>query len=313
MSRPRSVLCRSPTGSVASRRGEASRPVSARCADSSWRIRRICRCWRSSTSSRREARPVRARSSASRGATTACRGRLPTRFAAGSSSTPTSAAFVSAATASRSRSRNAKATPSSPPTSPSSRFPRQPSARWNSLPGCPSLSALRSNALHTVRRRECFCNSNGRSGGAGTVTGRSGRHFRSAPCGTRASISAGSQGSSCSSPAGVRPLNAARSWRVKVPDGVMKRLRWLGAPVAAALDVAHLMGGRSARAWGLCRVQSRLRSMAARLLRRPAGRVMFAGEHTSLKWEGFMNGAIESGLRAAAEIRALATRPSTPS
>lgn len=39
-------------------------------------------------------------------------------------------------------------------------------------------------------------------------------------------------------------------------------------------------------------------------LRRPAGRVVFAGEHTSIKWEGFMNGAIESGLRAAAEIRA---------
>ncbi len=38
---------------------------------------------------------------------------------------------------------------------------------------------------------------------------------------------------------------------------------------------------------------------------------MFAGEHTSLKWEGYMNGAIESGLRAAAEIRALAAvRPS---
>ena len=43
-------------------------------------------------------------------------------------------------------------------------------------------------------------------------------------------------------------------------------------------------------------------------LRRPAGRITFAGEHTSSKWEGFMNGAIESGLRAAAEIRASATR-----
>jgi monoamine oxidase len=41
-------------------------------------------------------------------------------------------------------------------------------------------------------------------------------------------------------------------------------------------------------------------------LRRPAGRVMFAGEHTSVRWEGFMNGAIESGRRAAAEISALA-------
>jgi monoamine oxidase len=40
-------------------------------------------------------------------------------------------------------------------------------------------------------------------------------------------------------------------------------------------------------------------------LARPAGRVVFAGEHTSQRWQGYMNGAIESGLRAAAEIGAL--------
>ena len=40
-------------------------------------------------------------------------------------------------------------------------------------------------------------------------------------------------------------------------------------------------------------------------LARPAGRLVFAGEHTSVQWQGFMNGAIESGRRAAAEIRAL--------
>ena len=37
----------------------------------------------------------------------------------------------------------------------------------------------------------------------------------------------------------------------------------------------------------------------------PAGRVVFAGEHTSLRWQGYMNGAIETGKRAAAEIQAL--------
>lgn len=36
----------------------------------------------------------------------------------------------------------------------------------------------------------------------------------------------------------------------------------------------------------------------------PFGRVFFAGEHTSIKWQGYMNGAIESGLRAANEILA---------
>lgn len=36
----------------------------------------------------------------------------------------------------------------------------------------------------------------------------------------------------------------------------------------------------------------------------PHGRLFFAGEHTSLAWQGYMNGAIESGRRAAAEIAA---------
>jgi monoamine oxidase len=39
-------------------------------------------------------------------------------------------------------------------------------------------------------------------------------------------------------------------------------------------------------------------------LARPSGRLFFAGEHTSIAWQGYMNGAIESGRRAAAEIAA---------
>jgi monoamine oxidase len=41
-------------------------------------------------------------------------------------------------------------------------------------------------------------------------------------------------------------------------------------------------------------------------LARPFQRVFFAGEHTSLKWQGYMNGAVESGLRASEEVTALA-------
>ncbi|HEY2905007.1 MAG TPA: NAD(P)/FAD-dependent oxidoreductase [Vicinamibacterales bacterium] len=37
-------------------------------------------------------------------------------------------------------------------------------------------------------------------------------------------------------------------------------------------------------------------------LARPFGRLFFAGEHTSIKWQGYMNGAVESGRRAAEEI-----------
>jgi monoamine oxidase len=43
---------------------------------------------------------------------------------------------------------------------------------------------------------------------------------------------------------------------------------------------------------------------ARRLLALPSGRIFFAGEHTSAKWQGYMNGAVASGLRAAEEITA---------
>jgi monoamine oxidase len=40
----------------------------------------------------------------------------------------------------------------------------------------------------------------------------------------------------------------------------------------------------------------------------PCGRLFFAGEHTSIRWQGYMNGAIESGRRAAAEVAAVHAR-----
>ena len=40
-------------------------------------------------------------------------------------------------------------------------------------------------------------------------------------------------------------------------------------------------------------------------LSRPCGRLFFAGEHTSIRWQGYMNGAVESGRRAAAEVAAV--------
>jgi monoamine oxidase len=47
------------------------------------------------------------------------------------------------------------------------------------------------------------------------------------------------------------------------------------------------------------------RPAARRLLKMPYGRILFAGEHTSDKWQGYMNGAIASGQRAAEEISIL--------
>jgi monoamine oxidase len=40
-------------------------------------------------------------------------------------------------------------------------------------------------------------------------------------------------------------------------------------------------------------------------LARPCGRIAFAGEHTSHRWQGYINGAIDSGRRAASEIAVL--------
>ena len=39
-------------------------------------------------------------------------------------------------------------------------------------------------------------------------------------------------------------------------------------------------------------------------LAHPFARVFFAGEHTSLRWQGYMNGAVETGLRAVEEVAA---------
>jgi monoamine oxidase len=41
---------------------------------------------------------------------------------------------------------------------------------------------------------------------------------------------------------------------------------------------------------------------ARSLLALPCKRVFFAGEHTSKLWQGYMNGAVESGLRVAEEV-----------
>jgi monoamine oxidase len=93
------------------------------------------------------------------------------------------------------------------------------------------------------------------------------------------------------------------------PAAVVDQLRWLGPP-SPLVAMWHTSWEDDPFARGGYAVFSpdfdpRLRDW----LRRPAGRLTFAGEHTSLKWEGFMNGAVESGRRAAAEVTALATRP----
>ena len=89
-------------------------------------------------------------------------------------------------------------------------------------------------------------------------------------------------------------------------DGVVRRLSWLGQPAPARVwrmvvweDDPWAGGGYAYFDPGF---DPRLRDWLAR----PAGRVVFAGEHTSIRWQGYMNGAVESGQRAAREVAALA-------
>jgi len=88
--------------------------------------------------------------------------------------------------------------------------------------------------------------------------------------------------------------------------GVVRRLAWMGPP--ATLLSTHVVTwetdkwARGGYAFFDPSFDPRLRAWLAR----PAGRLVFAGEHTSERWQGYMTGAVESGKRAAAEVRHLA-------
>ncbi|HEX5070347.1 MAG TPA: NAD(P)/FAD-dependent oxidoreductase, partial [Vicinamibacterales bacterium] len=86
------------------------------------------------------------------------------------------------------------------------------------------------------------------------------------------------------------------------PTTVAATLRWLGRPsrllTARAIDWGAERWSRGGYAVFAPGWNPELRDWLAR----PHGRVLFAGEHTSVRWQGYMNGAVESGLRAAAEV-----------
>jgi monoamine oxidase len=87
---------------------------------------------------------------------------------------------------------------------------------------------------------------------------------------------------------------------------VISRLAWLGAPAPVlawqAVTWERNPWARGGYAYFDPGFDPRWRDWLAR----PAGRVVFAGEHTSVRWQGYMNGAVESGRRAAVEVGALA-------
>ena len=95
----------------------------------------------------------------------------------------------------------------------------------------------------------------------------------------------------------VRDLIRTEGWA-----GVVRRLSWLGPP-------SRLLNGTTV-AWdrdpwvrgGYAVFDPQFDPVLRSWLSRPAGPIVFAGEHTSDRWQGYMNGAVESGKRAALEV-----------
>jgi monoamine oxidase len=87
--------------------------------------------------------------------------------------------------------------------------------------------------------------------------------------------------------------------------GVVDRLKWLGTPSRLLASQAVIWDDDPWARGGYAYFHPGFEPRWRAWLARPAGRIVFAGEHTSVKSQGYMNGAIETGLRAAAEIAAL--------
>jgi monoamine oxidase len=90
--------------------------------------------------------------------------------------------------------------------------------------------------------------------------------------------------------------------------GVTKRLRWLNGGPREQPQVHWVSWERDPWARGGYAAFTTAFDPALRTwLSRGTGRLLFAGEHTSRDHQGSMNGAVESGLRAAREIAMLET------
>lgn len=87
------------------------------------------------------------------------------------------------------------------------------------------------------------------------------------------------------------------------PRGIAPHLSWLGAERTAILTSHAVTWENDPWAQGGYAVFKTSYDPELReWLARPHGRAFFAGEHTSLRSQGYMNGAVESGMRAAREI-----------
>lgn len=100
--------------------------------------------------------------------------------------------------------------------------------------------------------------------------------------------------------------NASAALRTLLEEGgpqrVVRRLSWLGEPEEAR-DFRSISWELDPYALGGYAVfETDFRPEWRAELSRAVGRITFAGEYTSRKWQGYMNGAVESGQRAACDI-----------
>jgi monoamine oxidase len=90
-------------------------------------------------------------------------------------------------------------------------------------------------------------------------------------------------------------------------DALVDRLKWLGEPSPLLQHRIVCWEDDSLARGGYAFFDPAFEPALREWLPRTFMRLAFAGEHTSLRWQGYMNGAVESGKRAAGEIRAMRT------
>ena len=88
------------------------------------------------------------------------------------------------------------------------------------------------------------------------------------------------------------------------PEAIARRLAWLGRPTRLLASRAIQWEKDQWAGGGYVYFDRGFDPLLRDWLARPFGRVFFAGEHTSVRWQGYVNGAVESGQRAAAEVDA---------
>jgi monoamine oxidase len=120
----------------------------------------------------------------------------------------------------------------------------------------------------------------------------------------------GSAGILVSLAGGGASTNAQKLLRTPNLEGFLAQLRWLGGTKRDRRLLASECIVWEDDPWasgGYAVFTPAFDPAWRRWLSAPAGRVLFAGEHTSLESQGYINGAITSGQRAALEAITLAT------